>query len=153
MGNIEPGPFMEIPEILLRQLGYSRQKQLYSKLLAESFLNGSLSLDKLARMDDHEARTELMKRKGIGNWTADIFLLEALLRPDIWPSTDLAMIRAYGQMKNLRENPDSVKMEKIGIKYRPWRSVAARIIWHHYISVNGIKIELELKKTVTKNNC
>ncbi len=85
-------------------------------------------------MDNKTARSELTKIKGIGPWTADIYLLMALRRPDIWPSTDLALVVATQKLKKIPVRPDVDKLNEISQPWRPWRSVAARILWHYYLS-------------------
>ncbi len=75
-----------------------------------------------------------MSQVGIGRWTADIYLLMALRRPDIWPKGDLALAKAAQQVKNLQELPDQDQLEEMARSWRPWRAVAARVLWHHYLS-------------------
>jgi DNA-3-methyladenine glycosylase II len=84
--------------------------------------------------EDQAARQELMKLKGIGRWTADIYLLMVLLRPDIWPSGDLALAKAVQEIKNLPERPRSETLDEIAEGWKPWRAVAARILWHYYLN-------------------
>jgi len=72
--------------------------------------------------------------KGIGAWSADIYLLMALCRPDIWPSGDLALAVAAHQVKRLSERPTPADLAELGEAWRPWRAVAARLLWHHYLS-------------------
>jgi DNA-3-methyladenine glycosylase II len=85
-------------------------------------------------MDDATARAELTKLKGIGPWTANIYLLMALRRADIWPSNDLALIVAMQNLKKLDHRPDGNEMRELSNIWRPWRAVAARILWHYYLS-------------------
>ena len=75
-----------------------------------------------------------MQIRGIGPWTADIYLLMALGRPDIWPDGDLALAAAAQQVKRLRRRPDTVRLRRLAAGWAPWRAVAARILWHHYLS-------------------
>ena len=86
---------------------------------------------------DDEVRSELTRIKGIGRWTADIYLMEALLRPDVWPVGDLALAVAVQRVKRLEGVPGPVALEALGDAYRPWRAVAARLFWHHYLSTPG----------------
>ena len=85
-------------------------------------------------MDDAAVRSALTQIKGIGPWTADIYLLMALRRPDIWPSGDLALAVAAQSIKGLAARPMSDELQAIGESWRPWRAVAARLLWHHYLS-------------------
>jgi DNA-3-methyladenine glycosylase II len=88
----------------------------------------------LSLLDDASARAALLKIKGIGLWTADIYLLMALLRPDIWPVGDLALASALQEVKGLAARPDVEEMECIAAPWQPWRAVAARLLWLHYLS-------------------
>jgi DNA-3-methyladenine glycosylase II len=85
-------------------------------------------------MTDEKIRSELQKIKGIGPWTADIYLLMAMNRPDIWPMGDLALISALRKVKNLPRRPTTEEFNLFGEPWKPWRAVAARILWHYYLS-------------------
>ncbi len=93
-----------------------------------------MNLNHLSRADDGAARAALLEVRGIGPWTADIYLLMALRRPDVWPDGDVALAAAAHRVKRLRQRPNFDRLRKIAAKWRPWRSVAARILWHHYLS-------------------
>lgn len=88
----------------------------------------------LNSMEDEAVRTELLKIKGIGRWTSDIYLLMALLRPDVWPRGDLALAIAVQQVKRLERRPSEPELSSISSAWQPWRSVAARLLWHFYLS-------------------
>lgn len=120
----------------LRNLGFTRQKADYCQKLAHSILTGDVELNKLNRMDDETAHAYLLKIKGIGPWTANIYLLMALKRPDIWPDGDLALAESVRRLRAMNERPSYEDLNKIAKKWRPWRSVAARILWHAYLSEN-----------------
>ncbi len=79
-------------------------------------------------------RAELVKLKGIGPWTAEIYLLMVLRRPDAWPSHDLALAAAAQQVKQLPARPTAAELDLLATLWRPWRAVAARLLWHHYLS-------------------
>ena len=83
-------------------------------------------------MPDDVAIGRLVAFKGIGRWTAEIYLLFALRRPDLWPVDDLAIVAAVCRLKGLAERPNRDGMLEIGENWRPWRSVAARMLWHYY---------------------
>ena len=83
-------------------------------------------------MDDDAAMAELCKIKGIGPWTAEIYLLFSLGRPDVWPAADLAVQEALKRLKRLRKRPSTERMRKLGEAWRPYRSAAARFLWHYY---------------------
>jgi DNA-3-methyladenine glycosylase II len=71
---------------------------------------------------------------GIGPWTADIYLIMALGRPDVWPLGDIALAQAARELKRLPVRPSAAEMTVLGESWRPWRAVAARVLWHHYLS-------------------
>ncbi len=121
----------------LRGAGLTRQKSTYLRALAEAIATGRLRLNALAHMSDDEARQTLMQVKGIGPWTADIYLLMALRRPDIWPRGDLALNTALKAIKNLKGNCADADLAAIAAHWQPWRAVAARMLWHYYLSTRG----------------
>ncbi len=133
-GEVTPKRFLEFKDIELREFGFSRQKTRYGRILSEALLSGELDLDALTKLDDDEVRKELMKLTGIGVWTANIYLLMALRRPDIYPPGDLALAKAMQQVKKLPKVPTNEEQLKIAEAWKPWRAVAARILWHHYLS-------------------
>lgn len=128
-----PQSFLEFDDEELRRFGFSRQKALYARGLARAIVDGQLDLAALHGMDDTAARVELMRVKGIGAWTADIYLLMALRRRDAWPSGDLALAVALQDVKSLPARPTRVEIEALAEPWRPWRAVAARLLWSHYL--------------------
>ena len=132
--QITPERFLAFTDAELKQFGFSRQKTEYGRVLSEAILNGQMDLYGLSDLDDGEVRRELVRLKGIGPWTADIYLLMALLRPDIWPSGDLALISAVQHIKGLPEKPTADQIKQLTEKWKPWRSVAARIAWYDYLN-------------------
>jgi DNA-3-methyladenine glycosylase II len=132
--NITPESFLAYNDAQLRGFGFSRQKSEYCRLLSQSVLNKELKFSLFSKLDDDDVRSILMKQKGIGKWTSDIYLLFELRRADIWPRYDLALINTIKELKKLRNNPDEQRLDKIAKQWRPWRSVAARLLWHHYLS-------------------
>ena len=129
-----PESFVEQGEDYLRSLGVTRQKAAYCALLARSIVNRDFDLARLSKMGDLEARSELMRLKGVGTWSADIYLLMALRRPDIWPSGDVALITAATQIKQLTTRPNSEELLQLAERWRPFRAVAARMLWQHYLN-------------------
>lgn len=132
-----PGRFLKLTEDEMRRLGFSRQKAHYTRLLADAIQRRQLDLRVLHDLHDHHAREKLLTLKGIGPWTADIYLLSALRRPDIWPIGDLALATAVQEVKRLRKRPSPEKLEKMSARWRPWRAVAARLFWHAYLCKRG----------------
>ncbi|NDQ58515.1 MAG: DNA-3-methyladenine glycosylase 2 family protein [Acidipila sp.] len=133
-GPLVPERFLKLHARTLKKIGFSRQKALYCRLLADSVHKGTLNLESIHAMDDEAARATLTSVKGIGPWTADVYLLMVLQRPDVWPVGDLALQKAARHVKQLRKHPSATKLEKIGEAWRPWRAVAARMLWHDYLS-------------------
>jgi DNA-3-methyladenine glycosylase II len=131
---LTPVRFLELDDATLKAIGFSRQKTVYGRSLAKAVVDGHLDLVKLAAMDDTKVRTELIKVKGIGPWTADIYLLMALRRPDIMPSADLALATAAQKVKGLASRPTPEELNTISKRWKPWRAVAARILWHYYLN-------------------
>ena len=134
---LTPGRFLKLTEAEMRVLGFSRQKTLYTRLLAEAIQKRQFALHTLHELPDDHVREKLIALKGVGNWTADIYLMSALRRPDIWPVGDLALAIAVQEVKRLRKRPSPEKLEKMSAPWKPWRAVAARMFWHHYLSKRG----------------
>ena len=134
IGEVTPENLLQLNDAEMKACHFSRQKTGYARHLAEAVLGGDLDLAALQNLPDEEAKVQLMRIKGIGNWTADIYLLMALLRTDIMPKGDLALHIAYQRIKNLetRPSPDEF-IEKTKV-WKPYRSVAARLLWHFYLS-------------------
>jgi DNA-3-methyladenine glycosylase II len=134
---LTPARFLKLTDAELLRIGFSRQKTLYTRLLADSLARRYFDLRDLHDLHDDAARKMLTAFKGIGNWTADIYLLSALRRPDVWPINDLALATAVQEVKRLRQRPSSDKLEKLSHPWKPWRAVAARLFWHAYLSKRG----------------
>lgn len=130
---LTPTGFLRLDDVTLKAVGFSRQKMGYGRELAEAVLAGALDLEGLAGMDDETVRQQLMAVKGIGHWSADIYLLMALRRPDAWPNADLALAVAAQGVKGLAGRPAPAELEAFSRAWRPWRAVAARLLWHHYL--------------------
>jgi DNA-3-methyladenine glycosylase II len=137
IGSINPEVFLPLKDDALKMIGFSHQKASYVRGIARSMVAGELDLEDLKSMDDEEGRRRLMRVRGIGAWTADTYLLFALRRPDAWPSGDLALAKAVQEVKHLATAPRSDEVDAIANHWRPWRAVAARILWHHYLSQRG----------------
>ncbi len=128
-----PEQFVQLGEPYFRKLGVTRQKSAYLLHLSGSILSGDLSLSRLSRMTDEEVRQQLTRIKGIGSWSADVYLLMAMRRADIWPAGDLALAVAAKELLALEKRPTPEELEKIAEKWRPYRAVAARMLWQHYL--------------------
>ena len=131
---LTPEAFLSLEASKLRQIGFSRQKGRYGRLLAEAILQGRLNLDGLSKLNDEAAKAELTKITGIGPWTANIYLLMALLRPDVWPKGDIALTTAWQRLKKLDSRPSQDTLAELSLVWQPWRAVAARLLWHYYLN-------------------
>ena len=113
----------------LRALGLSRQKARYCFELSRAVVERRLSIQGLGKLDDSEAIAMLCRQPGIGPWSAAIYLMSALRRIDVWPPGDLALHRGVA---DLFPEGDMTAVADTGARWRPWRAVAARLVWHHY---------------------
>ncbi len=132
-----PDTFLELSEETLRGLGFSRQKILYCRALAQATCAGDFDFESLKDLPDDEVRTVMKSLKGIGDWTADIYLSECLMRPDILPKGDIAMQEAFRVLKNLPARPVHEDFVENTLHWRPWRSVGTRMLWHFYLQERG----------------
>jgi DNA-3-methyladenine glycosylase II len=131
---LTPKKFLQQDDKTLKAFGFSRQKTAYCRNLAESVISGRLEFKRLDTKTDGQVRRKLMEVKGIGRWTADIYLLMVLRRPDIWPVGDLALVSAIQKLKQLPARPGPDEINTLAAGWKPWRAVAARILWHYYLS-------------------
>ena len=127
-----PDAFLKLTDADLRAVGFSRQKVIYGRDLAAAFLDGRLSMPKLRKQSDEEAIEAITSVKGLGVWSAEVFLLFSLRRPDVLPAHDLGLIVAAQRMKRLKERPSPKQLREIAEPWRPYRSYASRMLWHYY---------------------
>jgi len=132
-----PERFLQLGDVGLRQLGVTRQKSGYLLHLSESVVNGDLNLRGLARLSDDQVLLRLTGIKGIGLWSANIYLLMAMRRADIWPAGDLALAVAIKELKGLATRPTPEQLERLAESWRPHRAVAARMLWQYYLGRNS----------------
>ena len=132
--EITPENVLKLTDEELKNCYFSRQKTVYARELAKAILDGSLNLKSLENLPDEAVKIELKKIKGIGDWTADIYLLMAMLRADVMPKGDLALHIAWKKLKNLERAPKSDEFQIIAERWKPFRAVAARLLWHFYLS-------------------
>jgi DNA-3-methyladenine glycosylase II len=133
VGALTPDSVLESNDAELRSDGFSRQKAEYARHLAEAVVNKEVHLDVLHTLRDDNVRAELTKLKGIGRWTSDIYLLMALRRPDVMPKGDIALHTAWHMLSGVSK-PRADEFLKIAERWQPYRSVAARVLWHFYLS-------------------
>jgi DNA-3-methyladenine glycosylase II len=134
LGSVTPENLLVLNDTELKTIGFSRQKTAYARHLSEAILEDRLDLASLHDMPDAEVKAELLKLKGIGEWTSDIYLLMALLRPDVMPRGDIALHAAYQKLSGAEKRPSSDEFIVVAEKWRPYRSIAARLLWHFYLS-------------------
>ncbi len=116
----------------LRLLGLSRQKAAYTLGIAQAIVSGQLDLERIHALDDEAAILELTRVKGFGRWSAEIYLLFSLDRPDVWPAADLALAVAMQRLRRLRSRPDQKRLIKLAETWRPYRAAAAHFLWHYH---------------------
>ncbi len=134
LGKLTPKTFLTLNDAELKTVGFSRQKTAYARNLAETVLARKLSFRALETMPDDDVRETLKQLKGVGDWTADVYLLMCLLRQDAMPRGDIALHAAYQKLKGLERRPGSDEFIEIAEKWRPHRASAARLLWHFYLS-------------------
>ncbi len=128
---------MELSDDVLRAAGLSRPKVLHARALAAAFLDGTLSAGRIELLDDEAAIVTIGSIKGMGRWTAEIYLLFALGRLDVFPSGDIALAAALADVKKLPARPGPKALREIATAWQPVRSLAARLLWHHWRHVTG----------------
>lgn len=136
-GTVQPATIASLGVDGMRSLGFTGQKASYCFGLAQSILTGELDLAHVARAEHDAGRSMLLRVKGLGPWSVDVYFLMALRRPDVWPHGDLALADAVRHVKGLEARPDYNTLTKMAEQWAPWRAVAARILWHHYLSSRG----------------
>ena len=119
-------------------LGFTRQKSRYVSGLAERIERGETRLERIARLSDAEAEVALLDVPGIGPWTAGVYLLMALRRPDVWPPGDLGLHKSMMEVRCLSHVPPSLEAAEYALRWQPWRAVAARLLWHSYLCRRGL---------------
>jgi len=130
--RLTPRGLLRLGEAELLGLGFSRAKARYALALAEDVLAGRIDIDGLREMEDEAAIEHLTAAKGIGRWSAEIYLLFSLRRPDVMPAGDLALQVAAKRLKRLPDRPDDKVLRGLAEGWRPHRSAAARFLWHAY---------------------
>lgn len=138
-GGIKASSISTLGEKKLLSAGLSRQKARYCYHLARVVENGELRLNTLHRYNDDDCKDILTQHPGIGRWTAEVYLMIAMGRPDVWPAGDLALRVAQAETLGLAGQPSQPESDEIAENWRPWRSVAARILWHNYRKIRAAR--------------
>lgn len=136
-GALDPATMIKLPDEVLRAAGLSRPKMVHARALAAAFLDGTLSADRIALLDDEAAIVTIGSVKGLGRWTAEIYLLFALDRLDVFPSGDIALAASLADLKGLPARPSPQALRELAVAWQPTRSLAARLLWHHWRHVTG----------------
>ena len=131
-GDFQPERVLEMSDEAMRGLGLSRQKIGYVRGLSEAVVEGSLVPAALAELPDDEVIEQITRLKGFGRWSAEMFLLFALGRPDVWPADDLGIQAGLHRLKNMRARPDRKRTDAVARPWRPYRGAAAIFVWHYH---------------------
>ena len=141
IGFVTPSKILSLSDAELRACYFSRQKIVYARCLALAIQSKQLKLKNLSIAIDDEVRVELKKIKGIGDWTADVYLMHSLRRTDLFPLGDIALVKSLKEVKQLHPHITKEAMLEIAEPWRPYRTIASMILWHAYIQKRGIKIQ------------
>lgn len=139
--DVTPENLLTLSDAEMKIVGFSRQKTAYARHLSEALLEKRIDLDGLHKLPDADVKAELTKLKGVGDWTSAIYLLMAMLRPDVMPRGDIALHEAYRKLTGADKRPGNDEFVIIAEKWKPFRSVAARLLWHYYLSEKSIRAE------------
>jgi DNA-3-methyladenine glycosylase II len=140
IGQVTPAKILAMSDDDLRACYFSRQKMIYARELANAIHGKQLRLRGLSLFPDDEIRNTLKKIKGIGDWTVDVYLMHALQRTDLFPLGDIALVNSLKEVKRLHAGVTKEEMLTIAAPWRPYRTIAAMILWHAYIKKRNIKI-------------
>ncbi|HET9057088.1 MAG TPA: DNA-3-methyladenine glycosylase 2 family protein [Chitinophagaceae bacterium] len=141
IGVVTPPKILSLTDEELRACYFTRQKIVYARELANAIQSKQLQLKKLTTATDEEVRHELKKIKGIGDWTAEVYLMHALQRADLFPLGDIALVNSLKETKQLHPHVSKEKMLTIAEPWRPYRTIATMILWHAYIRRKNIKLQ------------
>lgn len=134
---LTPAGFLQLTDAELLAIGFSRQKARYVRELSAALVRGTLDLAALDGMDDEAVERELLAIPGVGPWTVTIYRLMALRRPDAWPASDIALAQSLAEVRGLTSRPTAEELTGLAEAWRPWRAVAARILWHGYLETRA----------------
>jgi len=134
---LKPDGLLTLDEAVLRGLGLSRPKVAHARSLASAFASGQLSAEALALLPDAEAIAAITAVRGLGPWTAEVYLLFALQRQDVFPAGDIAVAGAAADILGLPRRPDPKTLRLMADAWRPSRALAARLLWHHWRRLTG----------------
>jgi DNA-3-methyladenine glycosylase II len=141
IGYVTPAKLLQLTDEEMRACYFTRQKMGYARGLAQAVQSKKIVLKKLTSLQDEEVRAILIQLKGIGHWTVDVYLMHSLQRTDLFPLGDIALVNSLKETKGLPKDISKEEMLKIAEPWRPYRTIAAMILWHSYIQKRGIKIQ------------
>lgn len=136
-GALQPEGLLALPDEAFRAAGLSRPKIVHARTLAAAFLDGTLDPARIAGLDDEAAIAAIAAVRGLGRWTAEVYLLFALGRLDVFPAGDVALAASVAHLKGLGTRPTPAELRKLAEPWRPARALAARLLWHHWRFVTG----------------
>jgi DNA-3-methyladenine glycosylase II len=136
-GALDPHGLSALSADTLRSAGLSRPKIAHAHALAAAFVDGRLDEAALRLMDDEAAVAAIDAVPGMGRWTAEVYLLFAECRADVFPAGDLALAASVAHLKSLPARPSPKILRTISMAWQPWRGLAARLLWHHWRHVTG----------------
>jgi DNA-3-methyladenine glycosylase II len=151
LGSVSPTTVLSLSDAELKKVGFSRQKTSYARNLSHQIEGDQLDLAGLHTLSDAEAKAELKKVKGIGEWTSDIYLLMAMLRPDIMPRGDIALHSAWQTLSG-GEILSADAFVAMAERWTPYRSVAARFLWHFYLEEKKIGKKRNLEQNIANGS-
>ncbi len=136
-GADRPEGLLALPETALRGAGLSRPKIAHARALAEACVAGALDPSRLAALDDAAAVAAICAVRGLGRWSAEVYLLFAEQRADVFPAGDLALAGAVAALRGLKARPGPAELREMAAGWAPWRGLAARLLWHHWRYLTG----------------
>ncbi|MCF0071071.1 hypothetical protein LZD49_11355 [Dyadobacter sp. CY261] len=151
-GELTPEKILELSDVTMRACYVSRQKAGYVRNLAQAIVNGELDLPGMVNMPDEQVRARLTAMKGIGNWTADVYLMFVLQRLDIFPIGDLAAVNALKRAKRLSWESSREALLAAAEPWKPYRSIATMLLWHHYLSAPFRSSEYSKRQEIKVTN-
>jgi DNA-3-methyladenine glycosylase II len=141
IGFVTPEKILVMTDKEMRDCYFSRQKIIYAKELANAVKSKQLKLKCLSSLPDEQVREQLIKIKGIGHWTVDVYLMHCLQRSDLFPLGDIALVNSLKEVKVLAKDISKEEMLKVAEPWRPYRTIASMILWHAYIKKRNIKLQ------------
>jgi DNA-3-methyladenine glycosylase II len=140
IGVVTPKKIVALTDAELRDCYFTRQKIVYARGLAQAVLTKQINLRKMEQLSDQEVYAKLIPLKGIGPWTIDVYLMHALRRTDPFPLGDIALVNSLKKVKRMRATVSKERMLAVAAKWKPFRSIAAFILWHAYMQEKGTRV-------------